>query len=151
MSHLVGALAVTNKITIAIAPAAGVAGTTDINGAILDMTGWDGVLIMCTFGTITATAVTSIKAQQDADPIGGTMADLLGTGQAVADNDDEKTFYIDIQRPLERYLRLVVDRGTANAVVACAHYIQYRGRSPVAAHGTGVAGERFNSPAEGTA
>ena len=35
-------LAQKNKITQAIAPAAGVAGTTDINGATLDMSGFEG-------------------------------------------------------------------------------------------------------------
>ena len=139
------------KITPAIAPADGVAATTDINGAILDMQGFDGVLMIATFGAITAGAVTSIKAQQDTASGGGTMADLAGTAQTIADSDDEKVFYIDLYRPQERYVRLVVDRATQNAVVASAEYIQYMASDMPVTHGTNVSGETHISPAEGTA
>lgn len=139
------------KLSIAIAPAAGVAATTDIDGATLDMANWEGVLMAVTFGVITGSAVTSILAQQDSASGMGTAADLLGTGQTIADDDDEKTFYIDLYRPRERYVRLVVDRATQNAVVASATYIQYGKRKGPSTHGTDVSGELHVSPAEGTA
>lgn len=140
------------KITQAIAPAAGVAGTSAINGATLDMTGFEGVLMVVTFGAITAGAVTSIKAQQGAASNLSDVADLLGTGQTIADTDDEKTFYINIHRPAERYVRLAVSRATQNAVVASAEYFQYGARTlPVPSHGTNVSGEKHVSPTEGTA
>ena len=140
------------KITQAITVTNGAAGTSDINGVTLDMSGWDGVLMLCTFGAITSGAVTSIKAQQDTASGMGTAADLAGTAQTIGDTDDEKTFYIDLYRPAERYVRLVVDRGTQNAVVSDAIYIQYKGTSlPVASHGSNVSGETWISPAEGTA
>lgn len=139
------------KISIAIAPADGAAGKDDINGAILDMQGFESVMAIVTFGTITSGAVTSIKMQQDTDSAMGTAADLLGTGQTIADADSEKTFYIDLVKPQERYVRLVVDRGTQNAVVASATYLQYNGVKKPVSHGTNVSGESFSSPAEGTA
>jgi len=139
------------KISQAIPPASGAAGTSDINGATLDMAGYDGVLILVTFGTITSGAVTSIKAQQGAASNLSDAADLAGTGQTIADTDDEKTFYIDLYRPQERYVRLVIDRGTQNAVVAEALYAQYRGRKKPPTHGSNVSGETHVSPAEGTA
>lgn len=139
------------KISTAITPTAGAAGTTDINGSTLDMQGFEGVLIIVRMGAITGTAVTSIKAQQDTDSGAGTMADLLGTAQTVADTDDDKTFYIDLYKPAERYVRVVVDRGTANAVVASAEYIQYGAHVAPTTHGTNVSGETHVSPAEGTA
>jgi len=139
------------KISTAITPTAGVAGTSDINGSILDMEGFDGVLVIVRFGEITGSAVTSIKMQQDTAVGGGTMADLADTAQTVADTDDDKTFYIDLYRPLERYVRVVVDRATQNAVVASAEYIQYGARLAPTTHGTGVSGETHASPAEGTA
>jgi hypothetical protein len=139
------------KISTAITPTAGAAGTSDINGTILDMQGFNGVLMVVRMGEITASAVTSIKAQQDTDVAGGTMADLAGTAQTIADTDDDKTFYIDLYRPTERYVRLVVDRGTQNAVVASASYIQYGAHLAPTTHGTGVSGELHISPAEGTA
>ena len=48
-------------------------------------------------------------------------------------------------------MRLVVDRGTQNAVVASANYIQYNARKQPTSHGTGVTGETHVSPGEGTA
>lgn len=139
------------KITRAILPSEGVAAATDLNGAILDMAGYDGVMAVVTFGAITAGAATSIKMQQDTAAAMGSAADLEGTKQTVADTDDDKTFYIDLVNPAERYVRLVVNRATQNAVVSSALYIQYRARSLPTTQATGVAGETFDRPAEGTA
>ena len=139
------------KISIAITSADGVAGTEDINGATLDMQGFENVMAIVTFGVITGSAVTSIKMQQDTDSAMGTAADLLGTAQTVADTDGEKTFYIDLVKPQERYVRLVVDRATQNAVVASATYLQYNGVKAPSTHGTNVSGETHISPIEGTA
>ena len=139
------------KISNAISPTAGAAGTTTINGNTLDMSGWDGVLMIVTFGAITATGVQSIKAQQGAASNLSDAADLAGTGVTVADTDDEKTFYLDIFRPEEQFVRVVVPRATANAVVASAVYVQYKGSKAPSVHGTNVSGETHVSPAEGTA
>lgn len=139
------------KITQAITPTAGAAGTTDINGATLDMQGFEGVLMMVTFGAITASAVTSIKAQQGAQSDLSDAADLAGTGQTVADSDDEDIFVIDLYRPAERYVRVVVDRGTQNAVVSSATYIQYGAANAPTSHGSTVNSETHVSPSEGTA
>ncbi len=138
-------------ITIAVTHLSGVAGTTDVTGVTLDMQGFEAVLVIVNFGVITAAAVTSIKMQQDAAAGMGGAADLLGTAQVIADDDDEKTFYIDLIKPVERYVRLIVDRATQNAVVGGATYIQYRARKSPVAHGTNVAGETHVSPIEGTA
>lgn len=139
------------KITQAITPTNGAAGTADINGVIIDMLGWIGVLIRVTMGPITTGAVTSIKAQQGQASDMSDAADLAGSGQTIADDADERIFYIDVYRPTERYLRLVVDRGTQNAVVTSAEYIQYGPRKAPSTHGTFVSGETHYSPAEGTA
>lgn len=139
------------KISVAITPTAGGAGTTDINGTTLDMAGFESVLMVVTFGAITSGAATSIKAQQGSASDMSDAADLAGTGQTIADTDDDKTFYIDLVKPTERYVRLVVDRGTQNAVVASALYIQYDSKKQPASHGTGVSGETHAGPSEGTA
>jgi hypothetical protein len=144
-------LSTLTKISTAITPTNGAAGTSDIYGTILDMHGFRGVMVVVRFGAITGGAVTSIKMQQDDAAGGGTMADLEGTGQTVADNDDDETFYIDLYEPQERYVRLVVDRGTQNAVVASAEYIQYDPMEAPTSHGSGVSGELHISPDEGTA
>jgi len=139
------------KISQAITITNGAAGTSDINGATLDMSGFEAVLILVRFGAIVSGAVTSIKAQQGAASDLSDASDLEGTAQTIADTDDEKEFYIEIVRPRERYVRVVVDRGTQNATVAGAIYIQHGATKKPVTHGTNVGGELHISPAEGTA
>jgi len=151
MSGNIEALSEGAKISTAITPTAGVAAASDLNGTILDMQGYDGVLVIVRMGAITASAVTSVKMQQDTASGGGTMADLTGTGITVADDDDDQTFFIDLVKPQERYVRVVVERATQNAVVASANYIQYIARDTNITQGTGVTGEVHITPIEGTA
>jgi hypothetical protein len=144
-------LSVCVGVAQAITPTAGAAGTSAINGGWFDMAGFRGLLALITFGVITSTAVTSIKLQGANLDDQSDGADLEGTGQTIADTDDGKTFYVDLYRPLHRYIRLVVPRGTANAVVAEALYVGYEPRVTPTTHGTNVAGELQISPAAGTA
>lgn len=129
------------------------AGTTDINSDIIDTQNWDGVVFFTSFGAITSGAVTSVKLQQDTDSAGGTMADLLASGQTVADTDDDKVVVHDIYRPRERYVRVVVDRGTQNAVINCILAVQYKGRKYPSTNdsATVIALKSLISPAEGAA
>jgi hypothetical protein len=138
-------------IQLAIAPASGTAGTSDITGVEVDMAGFDGVLAIVTFGAITSGAVTKIKWQQDTATGMASAADLYTSAFDIYDTDDEKVKYIDLYRPKERFVRLVVDRGTQNAVVASAVYIKYNSRKRPVTHGTGVTGERLGWLAEGDA
>lgn len=137
------------KIQQVITLTAGAAGATPINGTPVDMAGYDGVCFVVQFGAIAPGAVTSIKAQQDTAVGMGAAADLAGTGQTIADTDDDKVFYVDVLKPKEDFVRLVVSRGTANATVSAVAYL-YRARSKPVTHGANVAGESFVSPAEGT-
>ncbi len=138
------------KITRVISVTEGAAGATNINSTEIDMEGFESVLFIVTFGAIVAGAATSIKAQQDTVTGMGGAADLLGTAQTVADTDDEKIFYIDLVKPRERFVRLVVLRATQNATCH-AHAIQYNPRKWPTTHGSNVSGETHVSPAEGTA
>lgn len=94
------------------------AGTSDINGSTLDMAGYDSVRFIALLGTLTATQVTLLKAQQgDASNLSD-AADITGaTTTAAGDSDGNKMLILDVVRPQKRYVRCVVDRGTANAVV----------------------------------
>lgn len=138
------------KITTALDYASG---TADRTGAILDMSGYEGVLMMVKFAAIAAGATTSIKAQQDMAVGGGTMADLAGTGITVAADDDNQIFWLDIYRPQERYVRLYVDKDAVNAVAESAVYYQYGPRKEAVSNNVTdlVTGEFYASPAEGTA
>ena len=131
----------------------GAAASTDLTSDAVDTRGYDGCMLVCCFGAITAGAVTGVRAQQSSDDgSADAYADILGTAQVVADDDDNQLVIIDIYRPKERYLKLVVDRATQNAVVAYAMAIKYRaGAEPVTQGATVVGVERFNQPSEGTA
>lgn len=146
-----GYLSDRTKISIVSTTTAGAAGQTAITSSAVDMAGFDGCLFIIPVGTLAAGAVTSIKAQQ-CDTTGGSYADLLGTSQAIADTDDNKCYYIDIQKPQEQFLKCVVSRATGDATIGGIVAIQYQKRSlGTASHGSNVSGEQFNFVAEGTA
>lgn len=129
------------------------AGTSDQNSSVIDMQGWDGVTFIAAFGAITSGAVTSVKVQQGTDGTVTDAADLEGTAVTVADDDDNQVAIVEVYRPRERYVRLVVDRGTQNAVIDGVIAIQYNGRKQPSTHDstTVISAESHNSPAEGTA
>ena len=140
-----------HRISIAVAASARAAGQTAINGAMVDMQGYEGVVAVVEMGTIAATAVTSIKWQQSDTTTSADFSDLEGTGIDIADDDDDKIFVSELYRPTKRYVRIVVARATANAAVRAATYIQYKPREAPVSQGTGVNSELHVGPAEGTA
>jgi hypothetical protein len=129
------------------------AGTTAVDPTAVDMQNFESVMFIVQFGTITASAVTSVKAQQSSDNgSSDAFADLEGTGQTVADTDDDLAFIIDIVNPQERYVKPYVSRGTANAVIESITAIQYGSRKMPVTQGATVGGiETHVSPDEGTA
>lgn len=140
------------KISIATTNTAGAAAATAINGAGLNMAGYDGVLVVVPVGTIVTAAVTSIKMQQSSDDAASdAYSDILGTSQTIADSDDDKMFYIDLKRPTKQYVRVVVSRATQNATIGGITYIQYRPRTKSPSHGSNVSGEQHTDKEEGTA
>lgn len=129
-----------------------VAGITNQNGSVIDMSGFEGVMFIAAFGALTATAVTGIKVQQGVLADGSDMADLTGSALAIADTGSNKLLATDVYRPQERYVRLVVTRGTANAVIDGVTAVQYSPRvSPTTQDTTVAASEQLISPAEGVA
>jgi len=140
------------KVSLAINATEGAAGTTDVSGDIQDMAGFEAVAFAVTFGAITANAVTSVKVQQGDESDLSDAEDVAGSSITVADDDDDQVFISDIIRPEKRYVRVVVDRGTANAVVASALALQYRAKEmPVTQSADVGASERHYAPVGGTA
>ena len=97
------------------------AGTSDINGADIDMTGYEGARCVVALGALTGTQVTLLKAEE-ADDNGsgaaGSYTAITGAATAAAaDADSNKLLVLEVFRPKKKWLRFVVDRGTANAVV----------------------------------
>ena len=118
------------------------AGQAEIDATGVDMQGYDAVVFMAMFGSITGGAVTSLKAQASDDD-GSTDAyasnDLLGTSVVVSDASDNKIAYLEIIRPRKRYVRAVILRATQDSVVDGILALRYRkmGTLPVT-QGTSV-------------
>jgi hypothetical protein len=139
------------KFLTAITATEGLAGTDAITGAACDTQGFRSVLILVCFGAIVTNAVTSIKVQQSSDNgAGDAYSDIAGSAQTVADSGDGKTFWIEIQNPGKRYLKLIVSRATQNATVFAQYILVGSRRKPVT-QGNSAVIERFVQPAEGSA
>lgn len=123
-------------------------GTTAVNGATIDTAGYEGVMFVVKLGT--AAANNTIKLQSGAESDLSDAADLAGTSVGVGASDE--IVWAQIIRPLERYVRVVVSRGTSTTVdwgVA----LLFGGRSFPQDNTTAgtIHGEAHESPAEGTA
>ena len=138
------------KIVQAATVTAGASGTTDVTSDAVDTAGFETCLFIVPIGGVTSTAVTSIKVQQ-CDTSGGSYSDLTGTSVTIADSDDDKTFYVEVTRPREQFLKLVVDRGTAAATVGGVIAILGGAGNKPTSHGASVSGEAHYGVAEGTA
>lgn len=91
------------------------AGTTDVNATSVDMQGFETVAFAVAFGTLTSTAVTSIQIDHSDD--NSSFAAVAGSKVTVTDAMSNKIAVVECVRPLKRYVRCTVDRGTANAVI----------------------------------
>ena len=129
------------------------AGTTAINGSVVDTQGFDGVVFVVAMGAITAGAVTSVKVQQGAASDLSDAADIAGTSVAIADTADNKLVYVEVSHPRERYVRCVVSRATQNAAVDGIVAMLTGPRVVPTTHdaSTVAGGEAHVSAAEGTA
>ena len=121
-------------------------GTTAVNSAGVDMSGYDGVLFLTSFGT--AAANNTVNAAQGSD--NSTFVDLEGTSVSTGTSDED--VWLDIHKPTDRYVRLEAARGTSSTL-GDIWAIQYGARKqPVDNTTSGtIAGELHVSPDEGTA
>lgn len=136
-----------NQVKISEAAATTAAGTTEVDGAAINMAGFDGVLFVAKFGT--AAAGNQIQAQQATDSGFSDAADLLGTLTTTGASDE--IVWLELFQPQEQFVRIQAQRGTSTTL-DWAVAIQYGPRklsidNTVA--GT-IAGEIHASPAEGT-
>ena len=92
------------------------AGTTNVNTSSVDMQDFESVEFVASIGTLSATQVTSIKAQGSVD--NSVWNDISGAVTPnMADGDSNKLLLLEVYRPQQRYVRGVVQRATANAVI----------------------------------
>ncbi len=111
------------------------AGQTNRDGTILDMSGYEGVLFIASFGVLLATGTLELVVDQnDADSSSG-MAELEGTVTYTvpATPVSEVCLALDIYKPMERFVRCGIELGTANAEIDGVIAIQYKGKkAPIA-------------------
>lgn len=124
------------------------AGTSDVTSTIVDTAGYQGVVFVTSLST--ANATNTLKVQQHTANQTTGMADVTGTSIASGTTDED--IIVEIHKPTERYLQVVVARGastTCESVWACL----YGGDNKLSSNsvaGTQIA-ELHVSPADGTA
>jgi len=114
------------------------AGTSDINSTGVDMEGFDTATFIVAFGTITATAVTSIQIDHSSD--NSSYNAVAGSKVTVPDTASNKLAITETVRPTLQYVRCTVDRGTANAVVDGIFAIRSHARKYPITQGSTVQG-----------
>ncbi len=124
------------------------AATTAVNSAAIDMSDYNGVLFITSFGTA-ATGNTINAAESTAS--GGTYVDLAGTSVTSGASDED--VWLDVYKPDKEFIRLEAVRSGASSTLESIWAIQYEPRTtPVDNTTTGtIAGEAHTSPATGTA
>ncbi|MAT71206.1 MAG: hypothetical protein CMJ58_16975 [Planctomycetaceae bacterium] len=127
------------------------AGQTAVTSSSVDTTGSAAVEFLVLMGAITTGAATSVKLQGSSDD--SNWSDLEGTGQTIADDDDNKVFILDLANSRYRYVRCVVSRATQDSVVDGIVARQYAAdKEPVTHDSSTVGGSEFHhAPAAGTA
>ena len=125
------------------------AGTSTVTSDTIDLSGYDGVCVISSFGT--AASNNTVKLQQSSDDGGSDdYSDLEGTSTTSGSSDED--VFVDLKSPTKRYVKAVFARGTSSTLES-VYAILYRARAlPVDNTTTGtIAGETFTAPAEGTA
>jgi hypothetical protein len=114
-----------NVEVIRVANAASAA-QTEVDGTAVDMAGKIGVTFVASFGTVTTASVITLKVEGSDDGSTGWTA-LSGSATHTADGTDanNKILAVDCVRPEYRYVRAVVTRTAANAVVDSVVAITY--------------------------
>lgn len=130
------------------------AGTSDVDGTVVDTLGYESCTFVVLMGTMAASSACDFQVQQGALADGSDMADLTGSATTqVSATDDNKAVLVTIHRPQERYLRLQTIRGDGgNSTINGALVLLYNARHNVTQSSTYVVSSEIHvTPAEGTA
>jgi hypothetical protein len=141
----------TNEVLTIVAMREVAAGTTSTTSSSVDMLGYAGVRFIAAFGALTNSQVTNLKAQQSSD--NANFFDIAGSATAnMADADSGKLLIVDVFKPLLRYVRASVQRGTANTVIDVVLAERYRPSLEAVTQDSTVSAQKILSqPATGTA
>ena len=125
------------------------AGSTPLESSVIDMAGYEGVIIFTRFATAAADNILSAKMSTANDT--AAMSPISGSAVALAGASDENQ-WLDIYRPKMRYVQALATRATSTKLGEI-WAIQYGGRKlPEDNTTTGtIAGEISVSASTGTA
>lgn len=122
-------------------------GTTQLGTSVIDMQGFNGVMV---FGSLaTANAGNYAKAREGDASDMSDGADLEGTKNTPANNGD--SFLIDIYKPKKRYVDVQIIRGVTTITGDVYALLYDAPRKSPTSHGSTINAETFASPAEGNA
>ena len=104
------------------------AGQTAKTSNVIDMQGFAGVVFVACLGTVTATSVVTLKAQQDIVNPMTDAKDLTGASvvNVVGASNSNKCLVLDVYRPTKRYLEAVLTPATADSEILSMVAIQYQ-------------------------
>jgi len=128
------------------------AGTTVVTSDVLDMAGFESVLIKVILGTVTEGGSCTVKVQ-GCDTSGGTYVDLEGTSiQNTGSSDSDNYMLVEIINSKYRYLKVVATRADANVEIDSIDAIQFGAKALPVSQGSDVdVSEQHATPDEGTA
>ena len=108
------------------------AGQTEKASAILDLSGYEGVLFVASFGKLIEAGTVDVFADGDDENGAGSMAKLAGTAAyAVTEAAVALTYsciILDVYKPLERYIQCNITPAVSNAVILGITAIRYKGK-----------------------
>jgi hypothetical protein len=97
---------------------AAAAATSTITGTTIEMAQYpDGIAFVALLGTLTSTNVTTLKVQQGDASNGSDAADITGASAASVDTMSNKLLVVEVKAVTKKYVRFVITRATANAVI----------------------------------
>jgi hypothetical protein len=115
-------------VDVAMAPVAAGTGDTQ-NGLTIDTLDYESIVFLVYLGALSAGAVTTIQVQYGALANGTDMANIANGAVSVpqASGSNLGWLSVEVHRPTKRYMRVVVTRATANAVINGASVLMGRG------------------------
>lgn len=108
------------------------ANNTDSNTAILDMSGWDGVVFITPITTATTGGVATLTVEANTANSDSGMVAITGAAAAKTSPSNGTLLIVDVYRPLKRYVQGVLTSATQVVTFDATIAIQYRGtKAPV--------------------
>src|SRR6266567_9534678 len=101
--------------------------SANVNGAVIDMQGWDGCCYTFNLGAMTASATfdARIVSSANANMSGATNITNAAITQVLAASGNTNSYHIDVWRPTNRYIRSATQPATANTTFSSVA-IRYR-------------------------